>query len=144
MWRNADTGNLIAKTCCHLIFCIPCSIFPGRMARWKAMAVTNKMLLLKRSFVRYVSHEIRSALNVSVAGLEMIKSEIEVTDANVGLIDLVYDVSESNETAVEILSDLLQYENIEAGSLLIALACPSSISLARSFTRLWLLLAGSH
>lgn len=115
-WKDSDSENLIVINCSRIFICIPCSIIPGRIARGRAIKFANKLLTLKKSFVRYVSHEIRSALNVSVAGLEMIKTEITATNADAELIDLVIDVYESNETAVEILNDLLHYESIDAGT----------------------------
>jgi K+-sensing histidine kinase KdpD len=70
---------------------------------------------------RYVSHEVRSPLAVSIAGLDMIKREILETNASGSLIELINDVFDSNEAAVSILNELLQYESMDAGTFTVQL-----------------------
>ena len=77
---------------------------------------------LKREFVRYVSHEIRSPLNVACAGLEILKAELEALRAARSILDLLNDISFANNTAIEILDDMLQYEHIDSGIFKLELA----------------------
>jgi signal transduction histidine kinase len=65
--------------------------------------------------VRYVSHEIRSPLNVAVAGLEILKLELEAIGASRAILDLLGDINFGCNTAIEILNDMLQYEHIDSG-----------------------------
>eukprot|EP01036_Dinobryon_divergens_P061853 gene61853-biopygen30372 len=88
------------------------------------LAVTKMNLLrLKQIFVRYVSHEIRSPLNVVHVGLEMLVSLIDsaATTSSAIIIDsstadFIRQMFFSSESAINILNDLLQYEHIEAGT----------------------------
>ena len=65
--------------------------------------------------MRYVSHEIRSPLNVAVAGLEILKLELEAIGASRAILDLLGDINFGSNTAIEILNDMLQYEHIDSG-----------------------------
>lgn len=93
------------------VFCIvPMTIVPGRIARESAL-VSEQLLMQKQSFVRFVSHEIRSPLAVVSAGLEIIcekLSRMEELLFRDELVELVQDTSDATETAVNILNDLLQ------------------------------------
>ena len=74
------------------------------------------MLRLKRDFVRFMSHEIRSPLNVAYAGLELLKRELVDKGASRTFIDLLDEIYAASGTAIEILNDMLQYEHIDSGS----------------------------
>ncbi len=86
----------------------------------------------KRSFVRYVSHEIRTPLNTACLGLALLDKEVHklFTTACGGaknamdkadkklksaLVELVADTHQACNVAVEILNDLLMYEKIDGG-----------------------------
>ena len=72
-------------------------------------------LSLKQVFVRFVSHEIRSPLNVVLAGLELLRTDLN-TGVNLSNIELIDDMQSAAETAITILNDLLNYENMDAGT----------------------------
>eukprot|EP01038_Epipyxis_sp_PR26KG_P007500 gene7500-10218_t len=83
-------------------------------AKEQQRKLTENMLELKRTFVRYVSHEIRSPLNVLYGGLQLLMEE-STTKNNPELSESVTDLFTSATQAIEILNDMLQYEKIEAG-----------------------------
>jgi signal transduction histidine kinase len=93
---------------------------------------------MKQVFVRYVSHEIRflpfffkrenmggsysefrSPLNVVIAGLDLVltnvKSCIELPAELSSVIGMLEDIFEASNTAILILNDLLDYESMDAG-----------------------------
>ena len=76
----------------------------------------ESLLRLKREFVRYISHEIRSPLNVCHAGMEILKAELEIAGVSDSMKDLLEDIFAASNTAIEILNDMLQYEHIDSGS----------------------------
>ncbi len=85
----------------------------------------------KRSFVRYVSHEIRSPLNAATLGLQLMDKELhkqmnklscaaeEVAASCTQLLELVADTSQACNIATDILNDLLLYEKIDGGLLVL-------------------------
>lgn len=101
----------------------------------------QEALETKRSFVRYVSHEIRTPLNAATLGLQLLDKELhkhiiraqeeENQKQLIGtkgtqestlykqLLELVADTSQACTIAVDILNDLLMYEKIDGGLLVL-------------------------
>jgi len=117
-WKydNRKESSLIFYMAVHFVFLVIVTIIPGRIIRM--LAVTNmKLLELKQVFVRYVSHEIRSPLNVVHAGLDILRSELQSSSSVAGSTrDLVEDIYSASETAINILNDLLHYEHMDSGT----------------------------
>ena len=79
---------------------------------------------MKRVFVRLVSHEIRTPLNVVMAGLKLIDRELSTQSINSNIsettnhssiLDTLGDIKLSCDAAVDLLDDLLAYEKLDAG-----------------------------
>jgi hypothetical protein len=91
----------------------------------------HNILEMKRRFVRFISHEIRTPLNTVCMGLELLESELKMAPPNKdndrgegvekeGLdfwSNVTNDIKENTHTAVEILNDMLNYDNLESGGL---------------------------
>ena len=120
-FHNADENFLIM----YYIVLIFCSIFmtvlPGRLLR-KISEIKESLLRLKREFVRYVSHEIRSPLNVAHAGLEILKADLEAMGASLAILSLLDDIFSASNAAIEILNDMLHYEHMDSGTFKLELA----------------------
>lgn len=94
----------------------------------------------KRAFVRYVSHEIRTPLNAACLGLQLLEHEVKKRCADMStkisdessekdsnesnsksvqncnkLVELITDISQACNISIEILNDLLMYEKIDGG-----------------------------
>jgi len=92
---------------------------------------TNKqMLQVKRTYMRFVSHEVRSPLNAVCMGVTLLKDEIEqaittskkqnyhaATVSFKEWLTLLEDVSTSAQSSVHVLNELLHYDKIESGTL---------------------------
>ena len=105
-----------------LIFCsLFMTVIPGRLLR-KISEIKESVLRLKREFVRYVSHEIRSPLNVAHAGLEILKAELELIGASAAILNLLDDIFSASNAAIEILNDMLHYEHLDSGTFKLELA----------------------
>jgi signal transduction histidine kinase len=61
----------------QLLSVVPLTIIPGRLSKQHSFMV-EKLLAQKQSYVRFVSHEIRSPLSIVVAGLEMLSQNLMV------------------------------------------------------------------
>ena len=82
---------------------ICCSVFvtvlPVRLLI-KMSEEIESVLRLKRDFMRYVSHKIRSSpLNVAHAGLELLKTDLEAARASVSILNLLDDIFSASSTA---------------------------------------------
>ena len=78
--------------------------------------MSEAILQLKREFVRYVSHEIRSPLNVVHAGLELLRVDLATAGAPASCLNLLQDIFFASSAAIDILNDMLQYEHIDSGT----------------------------
>mmetsp|Transcript_30767 Transcript_30767/g.42093 ORF Transcript_30767/g.42093 Transcript_30767/m.42093 type:complete len:831 (+) Transcript_30767:70-2562(+) len=119
-WREISDSLLVAYTYIQLGFIVIVTVLPGRIVRMKAI-LTSEMLSLKQIFVRYVSHEIRSPLNVVHAGLELVLLDLRQADEELGhrlrdAVELVEDIFTASDSAITILNDLLNYEHLDSGN----------------------------
>ena len=78
--------------------------------------MSEAILQLKREFVRYVSHEIRSPLNVVHAGLELLRADLAAAGVLSSSLSLLQDIYFASSAAIDILNDMLQYEHIDSGT----------------------------
>eukprot|EP01041_Mallomonas_annulata_P003770 gene3770-7481_t len=112
------------------LFLIVCS---NRISRLENNRLQKKLAEVKRSFIRFISHEVRTPLNVMKLGLDMVKSEMKDRHCSRESLDNLRDVRGSCNQAVHILNELLNFQKIEAGIL----------SLDRLLLSAWDVLAGS-
>jgi len=117
-WTNRGESSLLFVVFALIAFTIVITVLPGRIMR-RNIQLRDETLAIKRSLTRYLSHEIRSPLSIVHAGLDLLVSDLrsEVLTAPTRLVELIDDVFSASESALSILDDLLQYENIEAGKL---------------------------
>ena len=118
---NTDERFLIFYYVILILCCLILTVLPGRLLR-KLSEIQESVLRMKREFVRYLSHEIRSPLNVSHAGLEILKAELETMGASLAILALVDDIFSASNAAIEILNDTLHYEHLESGTFKLELA----------------------
>jgi len=117
-WENRSERTLVFQMVVHFVYTVAVTIIPGRIMRLLAVSKMHS-LRLKQVFVRFVSHEIRSPLHVVLAGLELLRADMSAAGSQTNLLnlELIEDMQSAGETAVNILNDLLQYENMDAGTL---------------------------
>ena len=118
---NADESFLIMYYIIIILFSVFVTVLPGRLLR-KLSEIKESVLRLKREFVRYVSHEIRSPLNVAHAGLEILKADLEAMGASLAILSLLDDIFSASNAAIEILNDMLHYEHMDSGTFKLELA----------------------
>eukprot|EP01036_Dinobryon_divergens_P022066 gene22066-30300_t len=75
-WTSEAEKTLVGNAVARIIFTIIVTVLPGRITRINAV-LSTELMALKRVFVRYASHEIRSPLNIVHAGLEVLRSEFQ-------------------------------------------------------------------
>jgi len=103
----------------------------------------NELLDAKRSFIRFVSHEVRTPLNAVCMGLMLMREELEKAMKEIkkgqkdakdnsdtpvshdGLSEwkgVTDEILENSQNAVDVLNDLLNYDKITTGSLKLELS----------------------
>ena len=73
-----------------------------------------KLLEQKTTYVRYISHEMRTPLNAALAGLQILVGDLKrsVDPVDMDRYETVQEVTLSCTTAVDILNDLLTFEKL--------------------------------
>lgn len=115
VWVDTNERTLVIYCALYTFCSVVLTVFPSRLLR-TISDNQESALRLKREFVRYVSHEIRSPLNVAHAGLEILKGELETTGTSNFVRELLDDIYFASNTAIDILNDMLQYEYIDSGT----------------------------
>lgn len=90
-------------------------IIPGRLSQVYSMKHQH-LLSMKRTFVRYVSHEIRSPISALHSGLELLLKNLPEQTVTADFTELIHGILPSSQAAIDMLNDLLFYENIDAGA----------------------------
>ena len=94
------------------------SCIPGRVARYSYMVAERNVAreqASKRSALRYLSHEMRSPLNVICNGIALVLQDLEHINVGKELLENLNDVRHASESAVSLLDDFLNFEKIESG-----------------------------
>jgi signal transduction histidine kinase/CheY-like chemotaxis protein len=113
----------------------------------KDITAKNHLLDAKRQFVRFVSHEVRTPLNSVCMGLTLLQEEIARSlgfcsteamldadgetrlaaakkigrEGSESWFHLAYEVQTNAQSSVDVLNDLLNYDKIESGTLMLEL-----------------------
>ena len=68
-------------------------------------------------FVSYISHEVRTPLNTAIMGLQVLAEELEGADAETK--QSLREVRTSCDIAVNVLNELLMFDKLEGGTLML-------------------------
>lgn len=121
IWSDASETNLSANMAITLVFTQLLWHIPDNDLL-RVVLDYHRKLSMKSSFVRLVSHEIRSPLTLVQATLMSI---LDPTDENADEEDFYETIEASNgacQTAISLLNDLLHFESLEAGNFKLELA----------------------
>jgi len=109
-WINFDLPVVLVFIYSLAAFSLIPSCIPGRVARYY-----NADLLSKHSTLRYLSHEIRSPLQVVQSGVDLVLRELRGRIDDVNVIQNLNDVLYASQSAVQLLDDFLHLEKIGNG-----------------------------
>ena len=104
--------------------CIFTYLLPSRLFRAKLLGA-QRALEAKVEVVKYISHEFRTPLSILTVAMELVLGECGKIPSSPHLKEVVETVSDSRATClslVEVLDDLLLYENIERSAVRLCLA----------------------
>eukprot|EP01034_Spumella_vulgaris_P028490 gene28490-35347_t len=104
-----------------MILVVVTAVVPGRIVRKRLLTVKNQMETNK-TFVRYISHEIRSPLSTTSLGLDYLLDQFK-TNPQLTMLEVqevVRDAKVTCEIATSTLNDLLMFDKMETGMLDIA------------------------
>ena len=76
-WTSFDSVDIDVFVYSFALYSVINSTVPGRLARIAVEKERKKMVQTKRALIRYLSHEVRSPLNVIHSGLNLLLSDVE-------------------------------------------------------------------
>ena len=81
----------------------------------------DAILLAKKKYVRYISHEMRTPLNAAYVGLKVLEKVLIKGEGQQFLdrVATVKDVMDACDIAISCLNDLLNYDKLEDGTLMV-------------------------
>ena len=91
-----------------------------RVRKSEVSTALYALLDSKKSYVRYISHELRTPMNVALLGVALSRNDVKENanpDWGDGVVETLEDVELACSTAVNILNDLLSFEKMESGIL---------------------------
>eukprot|EP01034_Spumella_vulgaris_P016975 gene16975-21647_t len=75
IFTHNSTDALVARTSMHIMLACLASILPARMIRGMLVTMKHEMET-KKTFIRYISHEIRSPLSTASLGLDYLVAQM--------------------------------------------------------------------
>ena len=94
------------------------SVIPGQISKYNEVASKDHIIATKQAYVRYISHELRTPMNIIQNGLQFCISKIpENTSKTIEKITrkTLIETDLASRVALEILNDLLLYDKLESG-----------------------------
>ena len=118
------------------------SVISGRVSKLGSMIFSNahEVLAVRKMFMRYISHEMRTPLNTACVGLNVLMKQLQKTfniAADHACFLTLKNVQSSCEVAVSVLNDMLLYDKIESGLMSLELAIVSPWSLIKQSVELF-------
>jgi signal transduction histidine kinase len=89
---------------------------PGRVFK-EEMSGLDAELHLKQAFIRYISHEIRTPVNIINIGIELIEKDVLANRINKDTIINVKDTRATVKNVLRILNDLLAFEKLASSEM---------------------------
>eukprot|EP01038_Epipyxis_sp_PR26KG_P008029 gene8029-10878_t len=134
-----QVNNITMDIILSAIFMIMVAVLPGRVIR-RSLLLLKREMALKKCFVRYISHEIRSPLSTATLGLDYIIENVTKNQSNMDmeeLIDLLADIKQSCDIATETMNEFLLLDKIESNMLTLAMNPTNVWSLVSRSTSLF-------
>ena len=94
------------------------SVIPGQISKYNEVAPKDHIIATKQAYVRYISHELRTPMNIIQNGLQFCISKIpENTSKTIEKITrkTLIETDLASRVALETLNDLLLYDKLESG-----------------------------
>jgi len=112
-WANCNRDELLSGVYIFICFTILTSCIPGR-AKQYASKIQKQKIGAGHTTIRYISHEIRSPLNIVQNGIKLLIRELHGKCSN-DVFENLLDVQHASDAATLIVDDLLDFEKIQSG-----------------------------
>jgi signal transduction histidine kinase len=118
-WTRFDSVDIDAFVYSFALYSVINSTVPGRLARIAVDKERKKMVQTKRALIRYLSHEVRSPLNVIHSGLNLLVTDLESLPAieeKENLMETFTSIQHASGDLLETMNDLLLLESMDSAA----------------------------
>eukprot|EP01035_Chromulina_nebulosa_P022955 gene22955-29739_t len=122
-WSKFDIWDVYVFVFSFAIYGIIVSTIPGRIARFAVTKERKQLVQRKRGLIRYMSHEVRSPLNIICSGLRFLAGDIKNLPSSVeksNLLETLSSIRQASADVVHATNDLLQLDSIDSATFSIA------------------------
>ena len=123
-WSKFSERELCVFIYTFALFTIVISSVPARLAAAAADRERQSTIDLKGSLIRYMSHEVRSPLNIIYSGLKFMLSDMKKlppSEEKDSLGDTLAYIQQASDDLVTTMDDIVQLENMDAGTFIVDL-----------------------
>ncbi len=108
-----------------------CSVIPGRLSL-SELSFSEEQVSLKQGFIRYISHEMRTPLNVANIGIEILEETFKTLGIDTEETrELTSHIKTAVSISIEILNDILTYEKISSSLMVLELSLVTPVAFIR-------------
>eukprot|EP01035_Chromulina_nebulosa_P042304 gene42304-57281_t len=118
-WTNYNSMDINVFVYSFALYSVINSTVPGRLARIAVDKERKKMVLTKRALIRYLSHEVRSPLNVIHSGLNLLVTDLETLPPikeMENLLETFTSIHHASSDLLETMNDLLLLESMDSAA----------------------------
>ena len=119
-WTNFDSLDIDIFVYSFALYSIINSTVPGRLARIAVDKERKKMVQTKRALIRYLSHEVRSPLNVIHSGLNLLVTDLEnlppTIEEKENLLETFASIHHASGDLLQTMNDLLLLESMDSAA----------------------------
>eukprot|EP01036_Dinobryon_divergens_P027606 gene27606-36408_t len=118
-WTSYNSWDLNIFVYSFALYSIINSTVPGRLAKFALDREKNKMVQTKRSLIRYMSHEVRSPLNVIYSGLNLLVGDVKKMPSFAGkanLVETFTSIRQASDDLLQTMNNLLLLESMDSAA----------------------------
>lgn len=116
-WQDRDDRYILAVCLSHFVLMVTAAVNRSVFVATEAQLIQSN-LDAKCRVINYVSHEVRTPLNIMLMGLGVLKHDLEGGLRSMAnsqhLVELIHDIYHSCDVAVKIMDDLVAFENADS------------------------------
>ena len=110
--------RIVVQVVLHMCLAVGTTVLPGRMVK-RGMVALQQEMEHKKTFIRYVSHEIRSPLSTTTLAIDYLIDQYTCNKVQSPdqVLEVLIQSKATCELATNTLNDLLMFDKIETGML---------------------------
>lgn len=112
---SLSTGILEVYFSACIVYVIMVTVLPRHIAKVHQANTLKSSLALKKTFMNFISHELRTSFTIVLGGLDVLEQQTK-EGHQAGAVDItIKELKGSCSTGIDILNEFLDFEKLDAG-----------------------------